>query len=252
MCSRLAIRRMLSELAHEGRDQPGCELVDAVVVVAEDRERPVRLVVGDQPRLVAHDPHFRVLDRREAVGDDRHAGDAECHRPERRVVVQRHLQPLVRVLVVHVVDDVHGVDVDVGEPVHHPLVSAEHVVELQELALHRLGRGPDLFAGDLIASAVDRVEQAFREVGPGAEELHLLADHHRRHAAGDGPVVAPGAAHDLVAFELQRAGVDGHPGRKAPEPVRQARGIPDRQVGFRGGTEVVERVEDAEAGLCHQ
>ena len=34
-------------------------------------------------------------------------------------VVQRHLDALVGVLVVHVVDDVEGVDIGLGQPVHH-------------------------------------------------------------------------------------------------------------------------------------
>ena len=107
------------------------ELIDAVVVVAELRELAFGLIVGHQPRRIAHDAHLRVLDRREAVGDHRHAGHAERHGPERRVVVQRHLDPLVGVLVVHVVDDVHGIDVDAGEPVHHLLELVEHVVEVE-------------------------------------------------------------------------------------------------------------------------
>ena len=84
------------------------------------------------------DLHLGVLDRREAVGDDRQAGDAERHGAQRRVVVQRHLDPLVGILVVHVVDDVHGVDVDAGQPVHHRLEASQHVVEVEVVALHRL------------------------------------------------------------------------------------------------------------------
>ena len=71
-------------------------------------------------------------------------------------------------------------------------------------------RRTDLLAADFVPAAVDRIEQTLGQVGSRAEELHLLADQHRRHTAGDGAVVAPGAAHDLVAFELNRAGVDRH------------------------------------------
>ena len=121
-------------------------MVHAVVVVAEEREGALGLVVGDQAGGVAHHLDLRVLHRREAVGDDRQAGHAERHRAERRVVVQRHLDPLVRVLVVHVVDDVHGVDVHAGQPLHHPLELAGHVLEIEVLALHRAEVGTDLLA----------------------------------------------------------------------------------------------------------
>jgi hypothetical protein len=50
----------------------------------------------------------------------------------------------------------------------------------------------DLRAGHLVAAAVDRVQQGLGQVDPGAEELHVLADPHRRDAAGDRGVVAVG------------------------------------------------------------
>ena len=88
-------------------------------------------------------------------------------------------------------DDVHGVDVHARQPVHHLVEPLDHVVEVEVVALDRLERGRDLLAADLVAAAVDRVEQALRQVGARAEELHLLADQHRRDAAGDRAVVAP-------------------------------------------------------------
>ena len=127
-----------------------------------------------------------------------------------------------------------------------------HVVEVEHVALDRFERRSDLLAADFVAAAVDRVEQALRQVGARAEELHLLADDHRRHAAGDRPVVAPRAAHDLVAFELERARVDGHLRREAAEAVRQARRIPDGQVRLGRRAEVVERLQEPEARLRHE
>ena len=105
-----------------------------------------------KPGLVADDPDLRVADRRQAVGDDRHAGHAERHRAQRRIVVQRHLDPLVGVLVVHVVDDVHGVDVDAGEPVHHLFELVEHIIEVEVLALDGADLRADLLAGDFVAA----------------------------------------------------------------------------------------------------
>ena len=56
-----------------------------------------------------------------------------------------------------------------------------------------------------------------RQLAGAAHAGHALAEEHRRHAARDRAVVAPGPAHDLVALELQRAGVDGNLGGKPPE-----------------------------------
>ena len=66
--------------------------------------------------------------------------------------------------------------------------------------------------------------KTFGQVGPGAEELHLLAQQHGRDTTGNGAVVSPGSAHDFVAFELNGAGVDGYLGGKAPETVTGKRG----------------------------
>ena len=207
-------------MRHDG----GRDLVHAVVVVAELREIAFGLVIHDQSGFVANHLHPRVADRRQAVRDDRQARDAERHRADRRVIVQRHLDPLVGVLVVHVVDDVHRVHVHARQPVHHSL-------ELRRRRRRTRGSRPvtgsnvraDLLAGDFVAAAVDGVEKALGEVRARAEELHLLAHEHRRNAAGNRAVVAPGAAHERVALELQRAGIDGDLRGELPEIVRQPR-----------------------------
>src|SRR5207237_1342732 len=83
--------------------------------------------------LAGHHGHPCVLDRGEAVRHNGEAGDTEGHGAQGGVVVEGHLHALVGVLVVHVVDDVHGADVDAGQPVHHPHELREHVVEVEDL-----------------------------------------------------------------------------------------------------------------------
>ena len=175
----VAIRRVLSQLAHERAHQPDGELIHRLSLLPKQRELALGLIVGHEPCFVADDAYLRVPDRRQAVGDDRHAGHAERHGPQRRVIVQRHFDALVGVLVVHVVDDVHGVDVHAGEPVHHPVELVNHVFEFEDVAFHGFEGGTYLIAADLVPAAVDGVEQTLREVGARAEELHLLADQHR-------------------------------------------------------------------------
>ena len=144
---------------------------------------------------------------------------------------------------------VHGVHVDAREPLHHPLEPPQHVVEVEHVARDRRERRPDLLAADLVAPAIDPIEQTLGEIGARAEELHLLAHAHRRHAARDRAIVAPRAAHDLVALELERAGVDGDFRGVAAEAIGQARRIPDGEIRLRPWPEVVQRVQDPEAGL---
>jgi hypothetical protein len=67
--------------------------------------------VDGQAALVADHMHLGVLDRRQRIRRDRQAGDAAGHGAQDVAVVQRHLDALVAVLVVHVVDDVQRIHV---------------------------------------------------------------------------------------------------------------------------------------------
>ena len=104
------------------------DVVGPVVAVAVAGELALHLEVDDHPVLVADRLHLGVLDRRQAVGGVRQPGDPESHGAQDVAVVQRHLDRLVAILVVHVVDDVERVDVRLRQPVHHPLVAVDHLV----------------------------------------------------------------------------------------------------------------------------
>src|SRR5262249_19250564 len=96
------------------------------------------------------------------------------------------------------------------------------------------------------------VEQTLGEISARAEELHLLAYQHRRYTARYGSVIAPRPAHDFIAFKLNGACIDGHLSGKAPELIGQPRRVPDRQIGLRRGSEVVESLQKTKARLRHQ
>jgi hypothetical protein len=104
------------------------------------------------------------------------------------------------------------------------------------------GRG-DLLAGHFVAAAVDGVQQRLGDVGAGAEELHVLADPHRGHAAGDRGVVSVRRAQQLVVLVLQCAGVQGNLGAEVFEAVGQPGRPQHGQVGLWGGAEVVEGLQ---------
>src|SRR5206468_5794174 len=95
------------------------------------------------------------------------------------------------------------------------------LIEIQVLALDRAVLWPDLIAGYFVATTIDCIEQTLREVRARTEELHLFAHQHRRDTTGNSAIVAPRAAHNLVAFELNRAGVDCHLRRETAKALRQ-------------------------------
>ena len=223
--------------------------VHAVVVVSVLGEVALDVEVDDEAGLVADGSDRRVLDGRERVGHDREAGDARREPARDVLVVERHLDALVAVLVMHVVNRVEGAHVDGREPAHHGVELVDDVVVVEHVALDRPELRADLRALDLVHAAVDGVEEALGEVRAGAEELHLLADAHGRDAAGDGVVVAVIDAHEVVVLVLDRARGDGHLGAVALEGLREARRPEDREVGLGRRAEVLEGVEVAEAHL---
>ena len=166
--------------------------------------------------------------------------------------MQRHLQAFVEILVVHVVDAVHRMHVGARQPLHRGVELGHHVVVVEEVARDRQRPGRDLIAGDLVAAAIDRVEQRLREVDAGAEELHLLAEPHRRDAAGDAVVVAPERPHQIVVLVLQRGRVAADLDAVALEWRRHVVRPEHRDVRFGRRAEIVKRVQHAIAALGHQ
>ena len=161
--------------------------------------------------------------------------------------MQRHLEALVAVLVVHVVDRVERVHVQLGEP-RHDLVEVDHdLLEDEGAALAedaQLRADLRVVEGDVHA-AVDRVEQGLGEVDARAEELELLADAHRGDAAGDAVVVAELREHERVVLVLDGRGADRDFGAEALEGLGQARAPEHGEIGLGGGTEVDEGVEES-------
>src|SRR3569623_1077266 len=103
---------------------------------------------------------------------------SERHGAQNVKIMERHLQAFVKVFVMHEMDAVHRMDVGAGEPFHSYVELGHHVVEIEEFAGDWKCLWRDLFAGLHVTSAVDRVEQCFRQIDAGAEELHLFSESH--------------------------------------------------------------------------
>ena len=101
-------------------------------------------IVHGQSVGVADDVHLGVAYRRQAVRHHREAGDAERHRAEDVAVVQRHLEPLVEILVVHVVDAVHRMHVGAREPLHGRVELRHHLVVFEHVRAYGQRRRGDL------------------------------------------------------------------------------------------------------------
>ena len=248
----VAVGVVLAHVLHKPVHDAACDAVHAVVVVAVLGEVALHLVIDRQAGLIADDLHAGVLDGAQRVRHDGQARDARGEPAGHVLVMQRHLQLLVAVLVVHVVDDVEGIDVHLRQPAHHRVELLHDLVVLEVFAGDGHELGADLLAADLVHAAVDGVQQALGQVRARAEELHLFAQPHGGHAAGNAVVVAVGEAHQVIVLILDGRRFDGHPCAVALEVLRQVDRPEHRQVRLRGRAEVLQRMQVAVAHLGDQ
>ena len=226
---------MLFQLGRELTHDVNGLVVGAVVIVAVLGELAHGLKVDRDALFVADGAHLGVADSRKRVGSDRQTGNAEGGQALDVGVVQCHLAGLVGVLVVHEVDDIDRIGVQLGCISQHLVVVCTHLVIVQNLVGNRLDARDNQFALLFVHTAVNRVQQALCHVAACAEELHLLADLHGRDTAGDGVVVAVDRAHHVVVFVLNGVGRNAHLGAVGLEALRQMLAPEHGQIGFRCG-----------------
>jgi hypothetical protein len=127
-----------------------------------------------------------------------------------------------------------------------------NIVVVEQLHRYRRSRRCHLVAAYFISAAVDGVEQRLGEVHAGAEELHLLAESHRRDAAGDAVVVTPVGPHQVVVLVLDRRGVAADADAELLERRWQMLRPQHGHVGLGRRPEVHQGVQHAVAGARHQ
>ena len=242
----------LTNLVHDGVDHGRGDVVGTIIVIAVGREVAFGAVVDDKAGFVADRVDLRVLDRGQRVSDDGQTGDTATHGADDLGVVQSHFDGLVGVAVVTVMDDVESLNVGADDPVQHFLVALPHVVEVEgAIALNGFVAVHNLLAAHLVTTTVDGVEQSLGGVDAGTEELHLLADPHGGHAAGDGGIVAPVGANLRIGLVLDRGGLDGNASAEFLVTAGQVLVPEDRDVRLGRGAEVHQSLEQTERGLGH-
>ncbi len=246
----VAVGVVLGDLGHERLEQPDGDVVDAVVVVAVLGEVTLDLVVDDDALLVADGLDLGVLHGRDGVDDVGEARDAGREGAADVGVDEGHLGGLVVVLVVHVLDEVQDVDVQLGQPVHHEVELVHDLVVVEVLGSDRGVLRADLHVVALLVhellvlAAVDGVVEALGKVGAGTEELHLLAGLGSGDAAADGVVVAPDRTHDVVVLILDRGRGDGDLGGVLAEVLLETLAVENGQVRLGSGAHVLEGVQE--------
>ena len=250
----IAVRRSLLDLGHERLEEPNGDIVGAVVVVSVTREVAFNLeVLCKTCSRIADNFYLGVLDCAQAIDNVAEPCDTRSERAADVGVDESHFGGFVVILVVHVVNQVQRIHVQVRNPVHVKFELVDNFVVVEIFAGNwRIFRA-DLFAFHeaFILTAVDGVEERLGKVCAGAEELHFLAGLGGRNAAADAIVVAPNRTHCVVVFVLDGACLYRNLGRELLEVVRKARAVKNREVRFRRRSHVHERVQEAVVVLGH-
>ena len=238
-------------IAHEGVYQVCCQLVYPVIVISIFREVSLHNIVGHNALFIADNPDPGILNGGQGVCHNGKACDAGCEPAGHLLVMERHLKPFIAVFIVIVVDDVQGIDIYLGQPLHHIFVFVHYIVKIQIFRGYGAVLGAYLLAADFIHPAVDGVEQALGQVGPGAEELHFLADAHAGYTAGNGIIIAMGYPHQIIVLILDGGGLNGSLGTEPLKVLRKLCGPEYGQVRLRGSAQVLKGVQITEGHLGH-
>ena len=248
----IAVKGVLFQLSGEVGDDLHGDIVHPVVVVAVLGEVTFNGEVHSYALFVADGAHLGKLDGRQGVGGDGQTRHTEGGQALHQGVMESHLAALVGVLVVHIVDDVDGVHVELSHIGQYLFIIGQHLGVVQHFVHVVLDAGDDDAALLFIHAAVDGVQQTLGQVGPGAEELHLLAHRHGGHTAGDAVVVAVHGAHQLVALVLDGVGGDAHLGAVVLKALGQVLAPQNGEVGLGGSAQVGKGVEHPEGVLGDQ
>ena len=171
--------------------------------------------------------------------------------------MQSHLESFVAVLIVHVVDAVQRVNIQVCQPTHHIFVLIHYIIIIEVIAFNRsilrayLIVLASLCINSFVLTAIDCIQQALCEVCSCTEELHVLTNSHGRYAASDCIVIAVSNSHQVIVFILERRSVDGELCTVSLERSRQTLRPQNGQVRFWSSAQVFQGVQVTEAGLCN-
>ena len=103
------------------------DVVDEVVVVAIFWEVADGFKIHSDAEFVANRTHLGKFDSRERVGGHGKSGDAERRETLHIGIVQSHLAGFIGVFVVHVMNDVDGIDIKLGHIIHNLFIIGDDI-----------------------------------------------------------------------------------------------------------------------------
>ncbi len=138
----------------------------------------------------------------------------------------------------HIMDNIVGIRIQLCDILHHFPVIVPDFFIIQHFICHRFNTRNHLHTHAFIYAAVYSQQQAFCQIAPRTEELHLLPDLHGGNAAGNCIIVTVNRPHNIIIFILNRIRCDGNFSTVTFECLRQMFAPQYRQVRFRRSAQI--------------
>ena len=206
--NRTTVQRMFLQLFTKPGHNVDGQVVGAVIIIPVFGEVPFNFEINGHTLFVADGLYLCIPNSRQAVRGYRKAGNTKSHQPLHAGVMQCHLAGFVGILVVHKVDNVVCIHIQLGFIFQYLFVVIPHLVVIQHFVGNGFNAGHNHFAQFFVHTAVDGIQEGFGHVAASPKELHLLAHFHGGHAAGNGVIVAIHRTHHIIVFVLHGIGLD--------------------------------------------
>ena len=205
---RVSISRVLSQLVNRPLGQFNGYLVHSVIVVSIFREFADRFIVYNNPFFIFNRIHFRVFNRAEGVCRYGKPRNAKSHQSSDITVQKCHLTLFICVFIVHVMNDIHYINIESAQPVSVNIETSHSVFVVDRPVSDRFHLRADSFPSSFVHASVKSQAKNFCQVVSGTKELHLFPHFYRGNAAGDGIVISIGLPHNIIILILNRIGID--------------------------------------------
>ena len=204
--------------------QPYGNFICAVVVVSVAREVAFNLKVRCKTGFrIADCGYFCIFDCGKRINYMAESCNSGCKCAAYIGIDERKLGSFVIIFVVHIVNEIKRIHVNVGKPVEIPVVMLHNFVVVKYIRSNRCIARTYLlpFYKSFVYAAVDGVKQGFCKICTRPEELHFFSRLSCGNTAAYRIVISPNRAHNIIVFILNRACFDGNICRIVAEVFRQ-------------------------------
>ena len=170
--------------------------------------------------------------------------NAGCERTLTVIIDERHLSSLIIIFIMHVMDQVQYIHINVSQPVHPPVEFLDYFVVICIFGSDTLHLRSALNSVFFIKTAVECIQQSLCKVCTRSEQLNLLSRFRCRYTAADGIVITPLRFHNFIVLILDRAGINRNLCCVFLKVVRKARAVQYSQVRLRARSHILQSMKE--------